>query len=145
MPTVFLDANIFFAAVRSHSGGSYFIIELAKKRQMNIVTVAYALAEAERNIKKKLGDEMLNAHYENLLSMKPTIQSLAHMPIGLEQKLSSCVPEKDIPIVLGALASGVEALVTLDQKHLLKNVKLLAMDLPFSMMTPGDFLKKHFL
>ena len=52
MEPVFLDANIFFAAVRSPHGGSYFVIELAKRKYLQIVTVAYALAEAERNIKK---------------------------------------------------------------------------------------------
>ncbi|TSC75332.1 MAG: hypothetical protein G01um101433_906 [Parcubacteria group bacterium Gr01-1014_33] len=77
MPKAFLDANVFFAAVASKTGGSYFILELAKKRMTEIVTVAYALSEAERNIQKKLGDRVLATHYENLLAASPVIQSLA--------------------------------------------------------------------
>jgi len=118
---VFLDANIFFAAVRSPTGGSYFVVELAKQKQIRVVTVAHALAEAERNIAEKLGDDKLTLHYENLLAIRPAIQSLASYPLGLERKLAVAVPEKDIPIVLGALLSSADVLITLDRKHLLEN------------------------
>lgn len=46
MTKVFLDANIFFAAVASRTGGSFLILELAKRRKIGIVTVLHALAEA---------------------------------------------------------------------------------------------------
>jgi len=36
---VFLDANIFFAGARSPRGGSGFILELAKKKKLEIITV----------------------------------------------------------------------------------------------------------
>lgn len=51
------------------------------------------------------------------------------------------MPEKDIPIVLGAILSNTPILLTLDQKHLLRNIKLAALQLPVSIMTPGDFLR----
>jgi predicted nucleic acid-binding protein len=50
---VFLDANVFFAAVSSPKGGSHFILELAKKGKLEIITVNQALLEAERNILKE--------------------------------------------------------------------------------------------
>ena len=143
MLEVFLDANILFAAVRSSSGGSYFIIELVKKKKISVVTVAHALAEAERNIGEKIGEKALDAHYENLLSIKPTIQSVVNLPISLEEKLRSVIPEKDIPILAGALLSGVKILITLDQKHFLKNPKL--KQLAIEIMTPGDFIKLYIL
>jgi len=58
---VFLDANVFFAAARSPKGGSGFVLEIAKKGELEIVTVSQALLEAERNIFKKLGTRYLNA------------------------------------------------------------------------------------
>ncbi|MBI3335280.1 MAG: hypothetical protein HY001_02170 [Candidatus Portnoybacteria bacterium] len=145
MPTVFLDANIYFAAVRSRVGGSYFVIELAKKKSLRVVAVAHVLAEAERNIEKKVGEEALRAHYENLLTIKPVIQSLTFVPIEFEEKLGQCLPEKDLPIILGALLSGTEVLITLDQKHFLKNEKLLKLNLPIAIMTPGEFIKQYIL
>lgn len=73
---VFLDANIFFAGARSPKGGSGFVLELAKKGKLEIITVNQALLEAEENIRKKLGLPYLNRHYQNLLEIKPKIQSI---------------------------------------------------------------------
>lgn len=143
MDSVFLDANIFFAAVRSPSGGSYFVIELAKQKKIRIVTVAHALAEAERNILKKLGEDALRRYYTNLSAVQPYIQSLANIPLVLEYRLRACVPDKDIPIVLGAILSNTPILLTLDQKHLLRNTNLALLHLPVSIMSPGDFLRKY--
>lgn len=145
MHKVFLDANVFFAAVKSKTGGSYFILELAKKRFVEAVTVVHALSEAERNIVKKLGEATLSQHYENLLVIRPRIQSLAGVSIEAERKFSGIIPEKDVPIVLGALLGGAGFLITLDRKHLLSNTKLQALDLPFVILTPGDFIQNHIL
>lgn len=145
MVKAFLDANIFFAAVASKTGGSYFILELAKQRMAEIVTVAYALSEAERNIQKKLGNRALAAHYENLLTASPIVQSLAQVPKEWERRLTPLVSEKDMPIVLGALLSGAPALITLDRKHLLGNTRLHALMPNMAVMTPGDFIQTHFL
>jgi len=70
----FLDANVFFAGARSSQGGSGFILELAKKHQIEVITIKHALLEAERNIQKKLGGKYLIRHYQNLLDIKPKIQ-----------------------------------------------------------------------
>lgn len=145
MRAVFLDANVFFAAVASKTGGSYFILELAKKGLIEIITVVHALAEAERNIGKKLGDSALIRHYENLLAITPRIQSLVGVSEDEEHKLIDIVPEKDMPIVLDAFLSGAEFLITLDRKHLLGNSKLKALRLPFVTLTPGEFIQNHIL
>lgn len=145
MHKVFVDANIFFAAVKSKTGGSYFILELAKKGFVEVVTVAHALSEAERNIAKKLDEAALARHYENLLVIHPRIQSLAEVPAETERKFSGIVPEKDMPIVLGALLSGAGFLITLYRKHFLDNNKLRTLRLPFIILTPGDFIQNYIL
>lgn len=144
MKRVFLDANIFFAAVQSQIGGSHFIIELAKRNKLKIVTVVHALAEAEHNIGKKIDVAALQIHYENLLYSKPTIQSLIGIPKELEKKLILYVPEKDIPILAGAILSKAEVLITLDKKHFLGNEKLHNTNFNIVIATPGDFLKMYF-
>lgn len=143
MHRVFLDANVFFAAVKSDTGGSYFIIELAKKRLIEVITVAHALAEAERNIKIKIGSRALPRHYENLLATKSKIQSLVGISRTLEEKCAAFVPEKDLPILIGAVVSGAGTLITLDRKHFLESEKLKAVRLPFLIMTPGNFIQKY--
>lgn len=118
---VFLDANIFFAGAKSPKGGSGFILELAKKKKLEVITVNQALLEAEQNISKKLGLPYLNWHYQNLLEIKPKIQSLKFITLGETAKLKELVPNKDIPILLGAILSRPKVLVTLDRKHFLEN------------------------
>lgn len=61
---IFLDANVFFAEATSPKGGSGFILELAKKKKLEVITVNQALLEAEQNIGKKLGPRYLNHHYQ---------------------------------------------------------------------------------
>ena len=143
MRKVFLDANIFFAAVRSPAGGSGFILELAKKRQIEIITVGQALFEAEQNIRKKLNLTYLNRHYQNLLEIKPKIQSIESITFEEIAKFKKLIPLKDIPILLGAIMSEVEILITLDKKHFLENEKLKKIKIPFEILNPGDFLKKY--
>lgn len=55
----------------------------------------------------------------------------------------SVMVEKDLPIVLGTLLSNADALITLDQKHFLKNERLKDLPLPFSILTPGDFIRQY--
>jgi len=141
---VFLDANIFFAATRSPQGGSGFILELAKRNKLAIITVNQALFEAEQNIRRKLSPKFLNRHYQNLLEIKPQIQSLEFITLEEITKFKKLVPTKDIPILLGAILSKVKVLITLDRKHFLENEKLKKIKLPFGIMNPGDFLRKYF-
>ncbi len=143
MHTLFLDANIFFAAVRSHAGGSYFILQLARAGRIKLITVAHALAEAERNINAKLRIAALQEHYDNLLCTRPVIQSLGRELEELEAVYRSFVVDKDLPILLGAVLSEADFLITLDRKHLLNNLAL-AVSCPMPIVTPGDYLQKYF-
>lgn len=141
---VFLDANIFFAGAGSPKGGSGFILELAKINKIEIITVSQALLEAEENILKKLGLPYLNRHYQNLLGIKPKIQSIEFITPKEISKLKKLLPEKDIPILAGAVLSGSQTLITLDKKHFLNNDKLKGIKLLLGIMNPGEFLRKYF-
>lgn len=141
---VFLDANIYFAGTRSPKGGSGFILELARRQKIEIITVSYVLLEAEQNIIKKLSPQYLNQHYQNLLEIKPKIQSIEFVTLKEINRLRKLIPSKDIPILLGAILSGCRFLITLDRKHFLNNEKLKGIELPFRILNPGEFLREYF-
>lgn len=141
MLKVFLDANVFFAAASSPSGGSSLIIELAAKQKIKPFTVAHVLKEAERNILKKLDDNAIQRHYENLINSSPVIQPLGHISLHTINSFRGVVPDKDIPVLIGAVMSNPDYLITLDKKHFLKNAKLVAIPFQFKIVNPGDFLK----
>jgi len=140
---VFLDANVFFAAAGSPTGGSAFVLELAKHKKIQATTVGHALVEAERNIQKKLGGEAVGRHYENLLAVKPEIQSIDNVSIGIATALEQLLVRKDVPILLGAMLSKSDFLITLDRKDFIDNKKLQEAELSFQIVTPGDFLQKY--
>lgn len=144
-PKVFLDANIFFTGAKSPNGGSGFILELAKKNHIEVITVTQVLLEAERNIRKKLNLSCLNRHYQNLLEIKPEIQLVDFITLQEINKFEKLIPLKDIPILLGAIASKSRCLITLDRKHFLDNEKLKRIKLPIEIMNPGEFLKRYFV
>lgn len=143
MIKIFADANIFFAAAKSPRGGSALILELAKNKKIKIVTVNYALREAEKNIKNKLDIRFLLAHYQNVLEINPEIQSLDAITLKNIGLFADVLPIKDIPILLGALLSGAGILLTLDKKDFLENKKLGKLKLPLKIINPEIFIKKH--
>lgn len=144
MKKVFLDANIFFAGNRSPNGGSGFVLELAKKKKLEVITTSQVLLEAKQNILKKLGISYLNRHYQNLLEIKPKIQPLEFITLKDIAKFRKILPIKNIPILLGAILSESQVLITLDRKHFLENEKLKNINLSFEIINPGDFLKNIF-
>ncbi len=140
---LFLDANIFFAAAGSLQGGSAFVLELGKRQKFEVVTVSHALLEAERNIRSKLGEKYLARHHQNLLELKPIIQSIAAVPTEKLVEFEKFIPMKDIPILVGAILSNAQFLITLDRRDFLENRRLRSLPLPFDIITPGDFLKQY--
>ena len=140
---VFLDANIFFAAARSPKGGSGFVLELAKKEKVQVVTSVYALLEAERNIKNKLSSFYILQHYQNLLEIKLEIQSIEAVSLEKISLFEKFLPIKDVPILLGAILSNSQFLITLDKKHFLDNEELKQINFSFEIVNPGGFLKEY--
>ena len=140
---LFVDANILVAAAKSSSGGSRLVLALGKSKKYNLVTVAHALQEAERNIALKLGAKYLPAYYNLLLESKVSIQPIFGSTLSEIVKLEKFVPRKDVPILLGVLYSESSFLITLDRKDFLKNEALHALRLPFKILTPGDFIQKY--
>lgn len=84
-------------------------------------------------------------HYDNLLAVRPTIQSLLDISPSFEGNLAAMVPEKDVPILVGVLQSGVGILITLDRAHFLKNKNVYTNFPELEILTPGDFLQKYIL
>ena len=143
LPGVFADANVFVAAAASEKGGSRLILNLASENKISLFTVRHALHEAERNIQIKLGQKYLLVYYQLLLESKPKIQSLSTATLKEIEALRQIVPIKDVPILLGAIFSDAEFLLTLDKKDFLNNEKLAELKLPFAIVSPGEFIEKY--
>lgn len=140
MDVLFLDANIFFAAAASKTGGSYFIFQLAERKKIHLVSSSYALREAKRNIGQKLKEQDLIAFY-NFTSLLEKVDQ-EDISTTETMRFKNLIVNKDAPILASALHQKADFLITLDRKDFMtdrmKNAKL-----KIKIATPGEFLKNY--
>lgn len=140
---VLLDASIFVAAAGSASGGSSLVLEVCRGLRFSAVTTRKILLEAQRNIRKKLSPEALLRFYKEIGNLNPEI-----IKPPIKEKLSQyddVIALKDRHVLVSALESKSNFLITLDRKHFQTDAIRQA-NLPITILTPKEFLelvKKH--
>ncbi|MEX0692405.1 MAG: hypothetical protein WD934_03860 [Gemmatimonadales bacterium] len=106
MDRVFLDANVLFSAAWREETG---VQRLWARPHATLLTSAYAAEEARRN----LDTAAQRARLDQLLT------SVQIVPEARDRSLPDGItlPEKDIPILLAALAANSTHLLTGDLRH----------------------------
>ena len=107
MDRVFLDANILFSAAYSQGAGLARLWEISDIR---LLTSAYAAEEARRNL--DLGDQI--ERLDVFVSKVELVVASQEMAPNIEQ---TRLPEKDVPILLAAVAGQATHLLTGDLRH----------------------------
>lgn len=110
---LFLDANVLFSAAHNPSGNSRALFALADLTQSQLVSSAFAVEEATRNLRLKYPDA------ESALAIPIPKLELATASDSRAIATASAhdLPPKDIPILAGAIAATTQVLVTGDQRH----------------------------
>ena len=105
MERVFLDANVLFsAAYRSDT----HLRELWALKEVTLVTSSYAVEEARRNLGSL-------EQREELAKLIATIEVVTKNPA--ERRSTIDLPQKDRPILFGAIESKATCLITGDVTH----------------------------
>ncbi len=119
MIRVFFDANVIVAASASSSGAARVIIRLADKRgDITVIATEYAWDEAERNLQQHK-PEALSEFYK----LKESIGILPEPSDGLVADVAASLtrkkrlPNKDLPILAGAISASADWLLTHDGDH----------------------------
>lgn len=139
IPRLFLDASVMIAAAASRTGASALILALCGHGDARAVSSRLVLLEAERNIRRKLGQDVLLRFYQEVAGLdldlvaNPTPQEITDQ--------SQIIDLKDAHVLAAALKGRADFLLTLDRKHLLTPT-VLGAGLPFMILTPGDFLRR---
>jgi predicted nucleic acid-binding protein len=129
MDRLFLDANILFSAAYRHSSG---LLALWRLKDVKLCTSRYALEEARIN----LSDEAQRQRLVNLSNSVDLFDAPdEELPEGIR------LPEKDVPIILAAMAAQVTHLLTGDVQHFgpYFGRKLCGI----LVLLPGDYLKRR--
>ena len=103
---LFLDANILFTAVHNPKGKAALVIELGQAGLWQLVTSAYALEEARRNLALKFPD--------GLERLDALAQGLRMSPDAAAPDCPAGLPDKDCPIYRAAHACRADVLLTGD-------------------------------
>ena len=132
MDVLFVDANVLFSASYRPDSGLRRLWQLDEFR---LVTSGYAAEEATRNLEP-------GAERERLVDLLGGMKVVPEPPRGTEvlpEKVS--LPEKDLPILRAAVASGATHLIMGDLTHFgphfgrrLAGVRVLA---------PGDYIRRR--
>ena len=138
MTRVFLDANVYFAGSFSESGASSVILELARRRKVQLVATKLVLREADRNLRKKTDPKTLK-RFHRFLRNTP-INVVPALPDTVLQKYEPYIHPKDVPILAAAIEAAVDYLVTLDRRHFLTE-KVNECAGKIKVLTPGDFIR----
>jgi predicted nucleic acid-binding protein len=128
---LFLDANILFsAAYRENSG----LLRLWKIKSVNLVSSAYAVEEARRNLDISFQKERLDKLLTRLTQILPY-----HVDIDLPRGVE--IREKDKPILLSAISGKADFLITGDVRDFGKfyGQKIGGV----TILPPSEYLKKY--
>ena len=129
MDRLFLDANVLFSAAYRVGAG---LLELWRLKDVKLCTSRYALEEAKINLQEAPQRQRL----ERLVwTMEVVNSDVELVPRGI------CLPDKDAPILLGAIAARATHLITGDLRHFGPYLgKKLAGIL---VQTPGEYLRRR--
>ena len=107
MDRLFVDANVLFSAAYRADAGVARLWDLASAR---LLTSGYAVSEARRNLAEP---EQL----ERLAGLLERVEVTSGGGIGPDDRQGIELPEKDWPIIGGAMAAGATHLITGDVRH----------------------------
>ena len=107
MLTVFLDANVIFSAAYKSDSRLHVLWTLP---EVTLVTSSYAVEEARRNLPEPLQKNTLDRLVKDLRILFET-RNDCHFPTLLN------IPEKDLPIIIGAVQINADVLLTGDVRH----------------------------
>jgi len=134
---VFLDSNVILSGLLSEKGAPRILLDLLSLRLPFLIgsTGRYNLIEIERNLKKKIPGllPLFNVYLPKL--------NLKVIPLPRPEDvrdLSGRIAEKDVPVLISAIRSKADFLVTGDKQHFGKMKEL--GEYPFRVVTPSEFI-----
>ena len=134
---VFLDSNVILSGLLSDKGAPRTILDLLTLKLPFLVgsTGRYNLIEIERNLKKKMpGILAVYKRYLPKLTLK-----IIPMPRPEELgEFSGKIANKDVPVLVSAIKSEADYLVTGDKEHFQKLKS--KDDYLFKIVTPSEFV-----
>jgi len=122
MTRFFMDASVLFSGVFSGSGHSrdLLVLAAAEEPRVRLVVSDDVLEETRRNIAYSVPEKLPVLARLFAAASFEVVNPARRSVVGAARRVAA----KDAPIVAAARKARVDALVTLDEKHLLNNPAL---------------------
>jgi predicted nucleic acid-binding protein len=101
---LFLDANVLFTAAHNSSGKAALILDLGAQGYSEVMSCAYAIEEARRNISIKFPDQL--KRFEALIA------AVIKVPSKSGRNCPALLPEKHRPVLEAAIQCKASHLLT---------------------------------
>lgn len=137
MTKIFLDASVIIASILSPTGGSAKVIRLGQLGQWAQITSQTVIDEVKDHTEKigKSVEEIDQFIKEHSVMVRQRMTKSEIRPF------IELVDESDAHLIAGSKLTGVDFLVTLDKKHLLKE-DIKKRFKPLNIVNPEDLLRK---
>ncbi len=134
---VFLDSNVILSGLLSERGAPRIILDLLSLRLSFLIgsTGRYNLIEIERNLKNKM-PSLLVLYKAYLPKLNPKVIPLPR-PEDI-RNFSGQIAEKGMPVLISAIRSKRDFLLTGDKQHFGKMKELEKYS--FHVLTPSEFI-----
>lgn len=134
---IFLDSSALFAGISSPTGAARVLLLLAESEHITITLSEQVVAETERAIAKKLPQALNDFRQAVIVSKACIVRHPSIDEVMAHQDLIS--HPADVPIILAAMHSEADFLVTLNRKHFLDDLGV-AQRSGLRIGTPGEAL-----
>lgn len=139
--SLFLDSNVILSGLLSDEGAPHIILDILCLRLPFLIGITgqYNIIEIERNLAKKMPG-VIPVYKEYL----PKIGlEIVPMPSSEELRIySGDISDKDLPVLVSAIKSKVDFLVTGDKKDF-SRLKVRT-NYPFKIVSPAEFIDTIF-
>jgi len=139
---IFLDANVFFAGCVSKEGASAFVLELSRRKRVELMVSKLVLREADRNLRRKAPPAALKTFRRFL--QQTNVHVVVSSAENVTEPFEGMVEPKDLPVLVAAVASKADFFLTLDKKHFLSTGLVGKIKKP-RILSPSDFLRDIYL
>jgi len=135
---LFLDSSALFSGIVSATGAARALLLLAESQHILITISEQAIAETERAIARKAPQALIDLRQAILASRAQIVRDLTAQAV--RENLGLISHAADVPILLAAMQSRVDYLVTLNRKHFLDDPGV-AERAGLKIGTPGEALR----
>lgn len=136
-PHLFLDSSALVAGAISSDGAARALLLLAEASRIRLTISEQVVAESERALARKVPRAL--PYYREVLLCSGLRIVHDPVPAQVQAQLGIIAHPADVPIVLAAMQSGVDFLVTLNRRHFLDDPSV-AERSGLQIGTPGDAL-----